>query len=135
MPRIFPIVPSLEITTGRVETIAKRYERIDEFVTDLTIATGETIATGLITLPSNVSAAEIKTVRAFCTGYTFTLRLNDSSGQPFYAFQDAKDCLVDNNLEIPITGNIGVYVSTTTGVTQTTTVNVKVGVRYTVMEL
>ncbi|MEM2661593.1 MAG: hypothetical protein QXS74_09770, partial [Nitrososphaeria archaeon] len=105
----------MEIATGRVETIVKRYERINEFVTNLSIATGQTIATGLITLPSNVSAVEIKTVRAFCTGYTFTLRLNDSSGQPFYAFQDAKDGLVDNNLEIPITGNIGVYVSTTTG--------------------
>ena len=130
MPRLFPLVPPVEITTGRVDAIPLKYERITEYVTTLTLSTGETVVTGLITLPTNVEASEIKTVRAFCTGYIFTLFLNDITGQPFYAFQNANEALVDNMIEIPITGNIGIYVSTTTGVSAVTPVDIKVGVRH-----
>lgn len=130
MPRLFPLVPPMEITTGRVDAIPTKYEKISEYVTTLTIGTGESVATGLITLPVNVEASEIKTIRAFCTGNTFTLFLNDISGQPFYAFQNATEALVDNMIEIPVTGNIGIYVSTATGVTAATPIDIKVGVRH-----
>jgi len=135
MPRLYPLVPPIEITTGRVDAIPMRYEKISEFVQSLTIASGTTVTTGVVTLPANVSSTELKTVRAFCTGYTFTIYIKDSSKQPVYAYQNAEQTLVDDTIAVPTTGNLSVEVTTTTGVTGTTSVDVKLGVRYTVSEV
>jgi len=130
MPRKFPFIPPMQITTGRVDVIPFRYEKVAEFAQDLTIASGQTGATGTISLPSDATSSEIKSVRVFCTGYTFTFSINDSSGLPVYVFENATDALVDNGLAVPVSGNLSIKVQTTSGVTTTTTVNTRVGVRY-----
>jgi len=134
MGRLFPIIQPIQITTGRVDTIPMRYERVDEFVTTVSITSGSTTATGTITLPSNVNNIELKSIRAFCTGYTFTIYVKDTSGQPIYAYSDASENLVDNNIAVPVTGNVTVEVVTSTAVTGDTSVDVKLGARYTVMQ-
>ena len=135
MPRLYPLVPPIEITTGRVDAIPLRYEKIAEFVQSLTILSGTTTTTGIVTLPSNVTNTELKTVRAFCTGYTFTIYVRDTSGQPVYAYQNADQNLVDDTIAVPTTGNLSVEVTTSTAVTGDTTVDVKLGIRYTVLEV
>lgn len=142
MARVYPILPPVQITTGvveistgRVGAVPLRYERVAEFASTVTIASGTTTGTATITLPANVSESEIKSIRAVCTGQTFSLYLKDSAGHPIYGYSNISEILVDNGIEVPAAGNITVEVSTPSAVPTTKTVNVKTGVRYSVIEV
>jgi len=109
-------------------------EKIDEYVVEQTIGTGETVSTGVIEIFPAILGSEIRTVRCFSSlsGTVFNLTITDYEGLPYYFYRNANTIIIDNDLSIPcsVTGLTHyVVISLATGATQEISFKTKVGVR------